>query len=56
MPLAKQEFLCPWILGASATPDVGAFPVILGVVEHLGVELLLGVVGLGAESAPKVYS
>jgi hypothetical protein len=56
MPLTRQGFLCPCILGDSVTPDVGAFPVILRVLEHLGVELPLGVVGLGAESAPKVYS
>ena len=31
-------------------------PVILGVLEHLGVELLLGVVGLGAELVLKVCS
>lgn len=30
--------------------------VILGVLEHLVVELLLGVVGLGVELAPKVCS
>ena len=36
MPLERQEFLCPWILRDSVTPDVGAIPVILGVLEHLG--------------------
>jgi hypothetical protein len=56
MPLARQGFLCPWILGDSVTPDVVAFPVILGVLEHLRVALPLGVVELGAESVPKVYS
>ena len=30
--------------------------VILGVLEHLGVEFLLGVVGLAVELAPKVCS
>jgi hypothetical protein len=30
--------------------------VILGVLEHLGVELPLGVVGLGVEPAPKFFS
>lgn len=47
MPLARQEFLCPWILRDSVTPDVGAIPVILGVLEHVGFELTLGIVGLG---------
>ena len=47
MPLARQEFLCPWILRDSVTPDVGANPVILVVLEHLGFELTLGIVGLG---------
>lgn len=47
MPLARQEFLCPWILRDSVTPDVGAIPVILVVLEHLGFELTLGIVGLG---------
>ena len=56
MPLARQGSLCSWIYGDSVTPDVGAIPVILGVVEHLGFELPLGVGGLGTESAPKVYS
>jgi hypothetical protein len=31
-------------------------PVVLGVLEHLGVELLLGVVGLAAEFAPEICS
>jgi hypothetical protein len=31
-------------------------PVILGVLEHLGVDLPLGVVGLGTEPVPKVCS
>ena len=56
MPLERQEFLCPWILRDSVTPDVGAIPVILVVLEHLGMELSLGIVRLGAESAHKVYS
>ena len=47
MPLARQEFLCPWILRDSVTPDVGAIPVILVVLEHLGFELTRGIVGLG---------
>ena len=47
MPLAGQEFLCPWFLRDSVTPDVGAIPVILVVLEHLGFELTRGIVGLG---------
>ena len=47
MQLERQEFLCPWILRDSVIPDVGAIPVILGVLEHLGFELTLGIVGLG---------
>lgn len=51
MPLAGQGFLCPWIPGFPVTPSVGAdivtsSPVILSVLEHLEVELHLGVVGL----------
>ena len=56
MPLERQEFLCPWILRDSVTPDVGAILVILGRLEHLGVEFPVGIVRLGAESAHKVYS
>ncbi len=53
---AGWGFLCPWI---PVTPSVGAdvvasLSVILGMLEHLRVELPLGVVGLGAEPAPKV--
>ena len=36
--------------------NVVASPVILSVLEHLGVELPLGVVGLGAEPEPKFCS
>lgn len=51
----------PWTLGISATPNVVAdivvpSPVILGILEHLGVKLPLVVMGLGAEPAPKVCS
>jgi hypothetical protein len=35
---------------------VGILPVILGLLEHLRVELSLGVVGLGSDPVPKVYS
>ena len=31
-------------------------PVILGILEHLGMERLLGIVGLAAEFATKVFS
>ena len=55
MHLARQEFLCHWILGDSVTSDVKAILVILGVLEHLGVEFPVGIVRLGAESAHKVY-
>jgi hypothetical protein len=55
MQLARQEFLCPWILGDSVTLDVKAILVILGVLEHLGVVFPLGIVRIGAESAHKVY-
>ena len=45
-------------LGGPVTPGVGAVvassPLILGVLEHLRVQLPLGVVGLGVEPAPKV--
>jgi hypothetical protein len=36
--------------------DIVVSPVILSILEHLGVELLLDVVGLGGESEPQVYS
>ena len=47
--------------GDSVTPGVVAdvvasSPLILGMLEHLEVELPLGVVGLGVEPAPKVHS
>lgn len=59
VPLAGREFFCPWILGEPITQGVQAFfvassPVIFGFVEHLGVKLLLGLVGLSAKPAPKV--
>lgn len=44
------------ILWYSVIPDVGTCPVILQVLEHLGFDLPLGVVGLGTESAHRVYS
>ena len=56
--LAGQGCLHPWILGVPVTQDLGAdvvasSPVTLGLLEHLGVKLSLGVVGLGAETSPK---
>jgi len=49
-----------WILEVPVIPGVGAavvaFSVILGISEHLGVGLLLGVVGMGEESVPQVCS
>ena len=56
--LAGQGCLRPWILGVPVTQDLGAdvvasSPVTLGLLEHLGVKLSLGVVGLGAETSPK---
>jgi hypothetical protein len=59
------EFLHAWVpLPVQVTPCVGgrccvlltSDPLILGTLEHLGVELPLGVVGLAAEFAPKVCS
>jgi hypothetical protein len=55
MPLAGWGLLNPWILVVPATHGVGAnvvasSPVILGVIEHLGLNLPLGVVELGAET------
>ena len=63
VPLARWVFQCPWIPRVPVSPGVGvgtdvvAFsPMILGMLEHLGVELPLGVVGLGVEQVPKVCS
>jgi len=61
---------CYWPGGSSCIPGmwgsqlptsvgadvVGILPVILGLLEHLRVELSLGVVGLGSDPVPKVYS
>ena len=60
MPLARRDFVGPWILGDPVTLDirgnaVPSSPVILGMLEHLGVEHPLGVLGLGVEPVPKVY-
>ena len=50
MPGSCRSQLLP-VLG---TDVVSSSPLILGVLEHLGVELPLGVVGLAAEFVPKV--
>ena len=48
--LSGQGFLSPWILKVSVTSGVGAdvvaSPVILGILEHLGVKLPLNIVEL----------
>lgn len=56
---AGQGFLPSWILGNPVTPGVGAdvvapTPLNLGISEYLGVELPLGFVEMGVETAPKV--
>jgi hypothetical protein len=61
MPLIGQGLLRPWIPGVPVTPDivldvVASSPVILGMLEHLGADLSMGVVGLGVEPVPKVCS
>ena len=61
MPLTGQGSCVPGSLGVPVTPGVGAdvvasSPMILEALELLGVQLPLGVVGLGAELAPKVCS
>lgn len=60
MSLAVQDFLHPWVLGNPVTPGVGpdvvsCSPVMLGILQHLGLELPLAVMGLGEEPLPKVY-
>ena len=60
MPLAGQRCLHPWILGVPVTQDLGAdvvpsSPVILGMLEHLGVKFVLCVVGLGEELSLKFF-
>lgn len=50
IPVAEWGFLHPWIpVTPGGGADIVASPVLLGVLEHLGVELLLGVVQVGAE-------
>lgn len=56
MSLPGQELLCPWIPGV--TSGIGAVVVassllILGMLEHLGIGLPLGVLGKDAEPVPK---
>ena len=53
MPPPGQGFLHPWIPLVEVTPGIGAdvvvsSTIILGVLECLGIELPLSVVGLGA--------
>ena len=60
MPLGRRVPAI-WIPLVPVTPCVGAdvvasSPMILGFLEHLRVKLPLGVVGPGAEPAPKVCS
>lgn len=43
-------------LPTSVGADVGTLPVILDMLEHLEVELSLGVVGLGSDPVPKACS
>ena len=58
------EFLCAWVPLVPVTPGVGdrccvlltSDPLILGMLEHLGMELPLADVGLAAEFVPKVCS
>ena len=54
-----MEFLGAWVPLVPVTPGVGADvvsytsePMILGMLEHLGVDLPLGVLGLAAEFKP----
>ena len=58
VPPAGQGFLHSWMLRVPVTlgieADVVASPMILGVTEHLGIELPLGFVGLVAELLFKV--
>jgi hypothetical protein len=57
VPPAGQGFLHSWMLRVPVTlgieADVVASPMILGVTEHLGIELPLGVVRVGEEPAPQ---
>ena len=53
--LGVRVSLGPWVPGV--TKLLGSWDsVVLGVLEHLGVELLLSVVGLAVKFAPKVCS
>jgi hypothetical protein len=59
--LARHGLLSPQILGIPVTPVVGAdvvafSPMILGMLEHLGLKHPLGIVGLGVNLAPKICS
>ena len=60
----KGIHLCHWLEPGSrgtcypsfGTDVVATSPVILGMLEHLGVDLPLGIMGPGAEPVPKVCS
>jgi hypothetical protein len=59
VPLTGWILLSPWIpecpsYSRFGLDDVASSPMILGVLEFLGVQLPLSVVGLGAELTPKV--
>lgn len=61
MSLARLGFLCPWIPGAPVTLSIEAdimasSTMILSMLEHMGVELSLGVLGLVAELVLKLSS
>ena len=52
-------FLCPWIPGGPSNSRFGAdartsSPIVLGMLEYLGVQLPLVVVQMGTELVPKV--
>ena len=60
-PTGRTEFLGAWVPLLPVTAGVGedvtsSSPLILDVLEHLGVGLVLGVVTLAAEFMPKVCS
>lgn len=59
VPLARKEVLCPWIPGGPSNSRFGAdartsSPIVLGMLEYLGVQLPLVVVQMGTELVPKV--
>lgn len=52
LDLASPSFFCCCV----RADNVGPSPMILGMLEYLGIELLLDVVGLGEELEPKFCS